>query len=169
MKKKTQQLPKKIKVPPKKGAQLEKIATEKRQSPKKGMIILFYGTSNSGKTQAAEILAGKIDIPLYRIDLSSVVSKYIGETEKNLRKVFDAAKIQDIILFFDEADALFGSRTEVGDAHDKFAQTALDKLKRLGRMVILSTKDKKKIKQRYFPLLHTTLNFSGDEEDSEDK
>jgi len=86
-----------------------------------GISALFAGPSGTGKTMAAEVLAGALDLDLYRIDLSQVVSKYIGETEKNLRRVFDAAEEGGAILLFDEADALFGKRTEVKDSHDRYA------------------------------------------------
>jgi hypothetical protein len=86
-----------------------------------GIGALFAGPSGTGKTMAAEVLAGELRLDLYRIDLSSVVSKYIGETEKNLRKVFDAAEEGGAVLLFDEADALFGKRSEVRDSHDRYA------------------------------------------------
>ena len=86
-----------------------------------GISALFTGPSGTGKTMAAEVLANELRLDLYRIDLSSVVSKYIGETEKNLRRVFDAAEDGGAILLFDEADALFGKRTEVKDSHDRYA------------------------------------------------
>jgi AAA+ superfamily predicted ATPase len=86
-----------------------------------GVSALFTGPSGTGKTSAAEALATALDLDLYRIDLSSVVSKYIGETEKNLRRVFDAAERGTAILLFDEADALFGKRSEVRDSHDRYA------------------------------------------------
>ncbi|WP_227814764.1 ATP-binding protein [Nitrogeniibacter aestuarii] len=86
-----------------------------------GLATLFAGESGTGKTLAAEVLAHELRLPLYRIDLSSVISKYIGETEKNLRKVFDAAEDVGAILLFDEADALFGKRSEVKDSHDRYA------------------------------------------------
>jgi hypothetical protein len=86
-----------------------------------GISALFSGPSGTGKTMAAEVLAGELDLDLYRIDLSSVISKYIGETEKNLRRVFDAADDGGTILLFDEADALFGKRSEVKDSHDRYA------------------------------------------------
>ncbi len=86
-----------------------------------GISALFYGASGTGKTMAAEVLANEFRLDLYRIDLSRVVSKYIGETEKNLRKIFDAAETGSAILLFDEADALFGKRTEVKDSHDRHA------------------------------------------------
>jgi hypothetical protein len=86
-----------------------------------GISALFAGASGTGKTLAAEVLAHELRLDLYRIDLSSVVSKYIGETEKNLRRVFDAAEAGGAILLFDEADALFGKRSEVKDSHDRYA------------------------------------------------
>lgn len=86
-----------------------------------GISALFAGESGTGKTLAAEVLANELGLDLYRIDLSSVVSKYIGETEKNLRRVFDAAEECGAMLLFDEADALFGKRSEVKDSHDRYA------------------------------------------------
>lgn len=86
-----------------------------------GISALFVGVSGVGKTMAAEVLAGELRLDLYRIDLSAVVSKYIGETEKNLRRIFDAAEEGGAILLFDEADALFGKRSEVKDSHDRYA------------------------------------------------
>ncbi|NEQ22779.1 MAG: ATP-binding protein, partial [Microcoleus sp. SIO2G3] len=86
-----------------------------------GISALFAGASGTGKTLAAEVLAQTLQLDLYRIDLSQVVSKYIGETEKNLRRVFDAAEAGGAILLFDEADALFGKRSEVRDSHDRYA------------------------------------------------
>jgi len=86
-----------------------------------GISALFDGASGTGKTMAAEVLAGDLDVDLYHIDLASVVSKYIGETEKNLARLFDAAEGSGAILLFDEADALFGKRSEVRDSHDRYA------------------------------------------------
>ena len=86
-----------------------------------GISALFAGASGTGKTMAAEVLARELRLDLYRIDLSAVVSKYIGETEKNLRRVFDAAEDGGVVLLFDEADALFGKRSEVKDSHDRYA------------------------------------------------
>jgi hypothetical protein len=86
-----------------------------------GISALFAGASGTGKTMAAEVLAQVLRLDLYRIDLSAMVSKYIGETEKNLRRVFDAAESGSVILLFDEADALFGKRSEVKDSHDRYA------------------------------------------------
>lgn len=94
----------------------------------RGITALFAGPSGTGKTMAAEILAAHLDLDLYRIDLAGVVSKFIGETEKNLRRVFDAAERSGAILFFDEADALFGNRTEVRDSHDRYANLEINYL-----------------------------------------
>lgn len=87
----------------------------------KGLSALFAGPPGTGKTMAAEVLAGEVGLGLFKIDLSGVVSKYIGETEKNLSRIFREARTSNAILFFDEADALFGKRTEVADAHDRYA------------------------------------------------
>jgi hypothetical protein len=93
-----------------------------------GISALFAGPSGTGKTMASEVLANELQLDLYRIDLSSVVSKYIGETEKNLRRVFDAAEEGGVILLFDEADALFGKRSEVKDSHDRYANIEISYL-----------------------------------------
>ncbi|MEN6428238.1 MAG: ATP-binding protein [Phycisphaerales bacterium] len=93
-----------------------------------GISGLFAGSSGTGKTLAAEIIANELRLDLYRIDLSQVVSKYIGETEKNLRRVFDAAEDGGAILLFDEADALFGKRSEVKDSHDRYANVEVSYL-----------------------------------------
>jgi SpoVK/Ycf46/Vps4 family AAA+-type ATPase len=86
-----------------------------------GISALFSGVSGTGKTLAAEVLANTLRLDVYRIDLSAVVSKYIGETEKNLSRIFDAAEEGGAILLFDEADALFGKRSDVKDSHDRYA------------------------------------------------
>ena len=93
-----------------------------------GMTALFAGASGTGKTMAAEILAAELDLDLYKVDLASVVSKYIGETEKNLRAIFDGAEQSGAILLFDEADALFGKRSEVRDSHDRYANLEISYL-----------------------------------------
>ena len=109
----------------------------------KGVSMLFYGPPGTGKTMAAQVIANQLSMELYKVDLSSVMSKYIGETEKNLGKIFDEVKKSRSILFFDEADALFGKRTEVKDAHDKYAnaETAylLQKIEEYQGIVVLAT------------------------------
>ena len=105
-----------------------------------GQVALFSGPSGTGKTLAAEIIAGELGLDVFKLDLSAVVSKYIGETEKNLEQVFDAASAGNLVLFFDEADALFGKRSEVKDARDRYANIEvsyllqrLEALRRAGR------------------------------------
>jgi SpoVK/Ycf46/Vps4 family AAA+-type ATPase len=93
-----------------------------------GLVAMFTGPSGTGKTMAAEILASDAGLGLHRVDLSQVVSKYIGETEKNLAGVFAEASEKGWILFFDEADALFGKRTTVKDAHDQYANMEVSHL-----------------------------------------
>ena len=109
----------------------------------RGMAVLFAGSSGTGKTMAAGILGRTLDLDLYRIDLSSVVSKYIGETEKNLAKIFEAAEASNAILFFDEADALFGKRSEVRDSHDRHANVEvsylLQRMEQFDGIAILAT------------------------------
>jgi hypothetical protein len=108
-----------------------------------GIGALFSGSSGTGKTMAAEVLANELRLDLYRIDLSALVSKYIGETEKNLRQVFDAAEAGGAILLFDEADALFGKRSEVRDSHDRYANIEvsylLQRIESYRGLVILTT------------------------------
>jgi SpoVK/Ycf46/Vps4 family AAA+-type ATPase len=96
--------------------------------PGQSLSCLFVGESGTDKSMAAEVLAKELDLDLFRVDLSAVVSKYIEETEKNLGRLFDAAEDKEWILFFDEADALFGSRSEVKDSHDRYANTAINYL-----------------------------------------
>lgn len=109
----------------------------------KGLSVLFSGPSGTGKTMAAEVIAHELELDLYKIDLSGVISKYIGETEKNLNKIFHEAETSNAILFFDEADALFGKRTEVSDAHDRYANIEtsylLQKMEEYEGVVILAT------------------------------
>jgi SpoVK/Ycf46/Vps4 family AAA+-type ATPase len=93
-----------------------------------GVSALFAGPSGTGKSMAAEVIANALRLDLYRIDLTAVVSKYIGETEKNLQRVFDAAEDGGALLFFDEADALFGKRSEVKDSHDRYANIEINYL-----------------------------------------
>ena len=108
-----------------------------------GISALFAGPSGVGKTMAAEILSRELEMPMFRIDLSQVVNKYIGETEKNLKKLFDKAELYDVLLFFDEADSLFGRRTEVKDAHDRYANLEvnylLQRMERYKGLAILAT------------------------------
>ena len=109
----------------------------------RGIAALFTGGPGTGKTLAAHVIAEELSIDLFQVDLSSVVDKYIGETEKNLEKVFQAAEALDVVLFFDEADALFGSRSEVRDARDRYANQEvsylLQRLEQFDGITILAT------------------------------
>jgi hypothetical protein len=124
---------------------------------------LFTGESGTGKTMAAEVLARELGLSLYRIDLSAVVSKYIGETEKNLRKLFDAAEGGGAILFFDEADALFGKRSEVKDSHDRYANIEvnylLQRLESFGGLAILATNMKGALDGAFLRRLRFVVHF----------
>jgi ATPase family associated with various cellular activities (AAA) len=128
-----------------------------------GITALFSGASGTGKTLAAEVLANALSLDLYRIDLSSVVSKYIGETEKNLRRVFDAAEHGGTILFFDEADALFGKRSEVKDSHDRYANIEisylLQRMEAYRGLAILATNMKSALDAAFLRRLRFVVNF----------
>jgi AAA+ superfamily predicted ATPase len=139
-----------------------------RPAPSAGVVALFAGPSGTGKTLAAEILAGDLSLELYKLDLAAVVSKYIGETEKNLDQVFDAAAAGNVVLFFDEADALFGKRTEVSDAHDRYAniETAylLQRLESYDGVVVMATNLAKNIDAAFLRRLHAMVEFPVPEE-----
>ncbi len=128
-----------------------------------GLSVLFCGPPGTGKTMAAEALACTLKLPIYRVDLSQVVNKYIGETEKNLRRIFDAAELSDCILFFDEADALFGKRTEVKDAHDRFANIEisylLERMERFKGLAILATNRRKDLDEAFMRRLRYVIEF----------
>jgi hypothetical protein len=128
-----------------------------------GLAVLFAGPPGTGKTMGAEILAEELNMPMYRVDLSQVVNKYIGETEKNLKKLFDAADIADLILFFDEADALFGKRSEVKDAHDRYANLEisylLERMERFKGLAILATNRKSDLDEAFLRRLRYIIDF----------
>jgi SpoVK/Ycf46/Vps4 family AAA+-type ATPase len=128
-----------------------------------GISALFAGESGTGKTMAAEVLALDLDLALYRIDLSAVVSKYIGETEKNLRRLFDAAEQGGAILFFDEADALFGKRSEVKDSHDRYANIEinylLQRMEGFSGLAILATNMRSALDTAFMRRLRFVINF----------
>jgi SpoVK/Ycf46/Vps4 family AAA+-type ATPase len=128
-----------------------------------GISALFAGESGTGKTMAAEVIANDLKLHLYRIDLSAVVNKYIGETEKNLRRVFDAAEDSGAILFFDEADALFGKRSEVKDSHDRYANIEinylLQRMEAYRGLAILATNMKSALDQAFMRRLRFIVNF----------
>lgn len=128
-----------------------------------GIHALFAGASGTGKTMAAEVLARELDLDLYRIDLSAVVSKYIGETEKNLRRLFDEADGSGAILLFDEADALFGKRSEVHDSHDRYANLEisylLQRMESYRGLAILTTNMKNALDTAFLRRLRFVVEF----------
>ncbi len=129
----------------------------------KGVNALFAGPSGTGKTMAAEIIANALQLDLYRIDLSGVVSKYIGETEKNLDRIFRAAEDANAILLFDEADALFGKRSEVHDSHDRYANIEisylLQKMEQYDGIALLATNLKGNLDEAFTRRLAFTVHF----------
>ncbi len=129
-----------------------------------GISALFAGASGTGKTMAAEVIANELQLNLYRIDLSAVVNKYIGETEKNLRRLFDAAEEGGAVLFFDEADALFGKRSEVKDSHDRYANIEvnylLQRMESYAGLAILATNMKSALDDAFMRRLRFVVEFS---------
>jgi hypothetical protein len=169
-----------IVLPPDQTAQLrELIARYRRRStvyrewgysplPSTGVVALFSGPSGTGKTLAAEIIAGELGLDLYKVDLSSVVSKYIGETEKNLEKIFGAAAAGDLVLFFDEADSLFGKRSEVSDAHDRYANIEvaylLQRLESYQGLVVMATNLQRNIDDAFLRRISVAVDFEAPDE-----
>jgi SpoVK/Ycf46/Vps4 family AAA+-type ATPase len=129
-----------------------------------GLSALFHGESGTGKTMAAEVIANALALDLYRIDLSAVISKYIGETEKNLQRIFDAAEDGGGILFFDEADALFGKRSEVRDSHDRYANIEtnylLQRIEAFRGLAILATNLKGSLDAAFMRRLRFVVGFT---------
>jgi SpoVK/Ycf46/Vps4 family AAA+-type ATPase len=134
-----------------------------RRPGERGIVALFSGESGTGKTMAAEVLAGELGLDLYTIDLAMVVDKYIGETEKNLDRIFVEADSVNAVLFFDEADAIFGKRSEVRDAHDRYAnvETAylLQRLETFEGIAILATNLKANIDEAFARRLDAVVDF----------
>jgi vesicle-fusing ATPase len=128
-----------------------------------GITALFTGESGTGKTMAAEVIAAELGHDLYRIDLASVVSKYIGETEKNLAAVFEAAESSGAVLLFDEADALFGRRSEVKDSHDRYANLEvaylLQRMESYRGLAILTTNLRSTLDRAFLRRLRFIVNF----------
>lgn len=128
-----------------------------------GVIALFAGASGTGKTMAAEVVANELGLGLFIIDLASVVSKFIGETEKNLEKVFDYANKGRAILFFDEADALFGKRSQVKDSHDRYANIEisylLQRIEAFPGLAILTTNMKSALDESFLRRIRHVVNF----------
>ena len=136
---------------------------QKKLALGKGLNVLFAGVPGTGKTMAADVVAGELGLDLYKIDLSMVVSKYIGETEKNLARIFAEGETANAILFFDEADALFGKRSEVKDAHDRYANIEtsflLQKMEEYDGIVILATNLRKNMDEAFVRRLAFTITF----------
>ncbi len=136
---------------------------DKKFSLGKGLNALFSGPSGTGKTMSVEIIAHDAGLDVYKIDLSNVVSKYIGETEKNLSKIFKEAETSNAILFFDEADALFGKRSEIKDAHDRYANIEigylLQKMEEYEGVVILATNLSKNIDDAFLRRMQFVIDF----------
>jgi SpoVK/Ycf46/Vps4 family AAA+-type ATPase len=128
-----------------------------------GLNILLAGPSGTGKTMAAQILAHDAELDIFRIDLAEVVSKYIGETERNLARIFSAARASNAVLFFDEADALFGKRTEVKDAHDRYANIEvaylLQQMEDYDGVTILATNLRRNLDDAFARRLHHAVEF----------
>jgi SpoVK/Ycf46/Vps4 family AAA+-type ATPase len=128
-----------------------------------GISALFSGSSGTGKTLAAEVIAGELHLDLYQVDLSQLVSKYIGETEKNLRQVFDAAEAGGAVLLFDEADALFGKRSDVKDSHDRYANIEvsylLQRMEAYRGLAILTTNMKSAIDTAFLRRIRFVITF----------
>jgi len=141
----------------------EKWGFDRKLSLGKGLNILFAGPPGTGKTMGAEIMAGELGLDLYKMDLSLLVSKYIGETEKNLARIFSEAETSNAILFFDEADALFGKRSEVRDSHDRYANIEvgylLQRMEEYDGVVILATNFRKNMDEAFVRRIHFTVEF----------
>lgn len=142
---------------------------ERKLSAGKGLNALFSGASGTGKTMAAEVISRELQLGLYKIDLSQVVSKYVGETEKNLERTFRDARASNSILFFDEADALFGKRTEVRDAHDRYANIEvgylLQKMEEHEGIAILATNLRHHLDDAFVRRMNFIVEFPFPDED----
>jgi SpoVK/Ycf46/Vps4 family AAA+-type ATPase len=129
-----------------------------------GVLVWFSGSSGTGKTMAAEVVARELRTNLYRVNLNQIVSQYIGETEKNLTRVFETAQKKSAVLLFDEADALFGKRSEVKDSHDRYANIEvsylLSKIEAYRGLVILTTNRKVDIDPSVMCRVKYLLEFS---------
>lgn len=128
-----------------------------------GIVALFAGPSGTGKTLSAEVIGTALGLDVYKIDLSSLVSKYIGETEKNLERIFDAASAGNVVLFFDEADALFGKRSEVADSHDRYANIEvaylLQRIEAYEGIVVLATNLRANMDDAFLRRIHVAVDF----------
>ncbi len=141
---------------------------KKHSKFKEGFTMLLYGPPGSGKTYASSILGNMLKLDIYKIDLSSVVSKYIGETEKHLKAVFDRLQGKNCILYFDEADALFGKRSEVKDAKDRYANQEisylLQRIEEFDGLTILSTNFENNIDEAFMRRINVKINMTRPEQ-----
>lgn len=147
----------------------EKWGFDQKISLGKGLNVIFAGPSGTGKTMSAEIMGSELRMDVYKIDLSNLVSKYIGETEKNLERIFTEAGESNAILFFDEADSIFGKRSEVKDAHDRYANIEtgylLQKMEEYDGIVILATNLRKNLDDAFIRRMHFIIEYPFPEEE----
>jgi len=129
----------------------------------RGITAMFAGPSGTGKTMAAQVLARSLGLELYRVDLAGVMNKYIGETEKRLKQVFEITERGNVLLFFDEADALFGQRTQVKDAHDRFANIEIDyllqRMEQFDGIAVLATNRKNDLDKAFLRRIRFIVDF----------
>ncbi len=135
----------------------------------RGVTALFAGDSGTGKTMSAEVIAGELGLDVYRVDLATVVDKYVGETEKNLERIFAEAAGVNAVLLFDEADAVFGKRSEVRDAHDRYANVEsaflLQRMESFDGLAVLSTNLRANIDEAFTRRLDAIVDFPAPDED----
>lgn len=136
----------------------------------RGISALFTGVPGTGKTLSAQVIAGELGLELYRVDLSTIVSKYIGETEKNLERIFTEAQNSNVILFFDEADSLFGRRSEVSDAHDRYANIEvgylLQRIETYDGIVLMATNLGANLDEAFARRIHFIIDFPFPDEET---
>jgi SpoVK/Ycf46/Vps4 family AAA+-type ATPase len=141
----------------------EQAAAQRLFPQGRSLIALFTGPPGTGKTMAAQVIASSLKLDLFRIDLSAVISKYIGESSKNLERILSKAKAMDIVLLFDEADSLFGKRTDIKDAHDRYANTdtnyLLQAIEQYPGIIILSSNKKSAIDPAFMRRFRYVLDF----------
>jgi SpoVK/Ycf46/Vps4 family AAA+-type ATPase len=147
---------------------LEEWGVGRKLASSRGVSILFAGPPGTGKTMSAQIIGAELGLDLYKIDLSTIISKYIGETEKNLEHIFTEAESSNAILFFDEADALFGKRSEVRDSHDRYANVEisylLQRMEAYDGVTILATNLRSNLDEAFTRRLQFAVDFPFPEE-----
>ena len=152
---------------------LEAWGVGQKLAASRGLAVLFGGPPGTGKTMAAEVIAHNLGLDLYKIDLSTIISKYIGETEKNLERIFREAETSNAILFFDEADSLFGKRSEVRDSHDRYANIEtsylLQRMEAYNGVTILATNLRANLDEAFTRRLHFAVSFPFPDEDDRER